>query len=52
MTSEIQHQDGIRHERATSGLRLSLAATVYEALVWNFDIALLFALETPQRTSL
>lgn len=52
MTSEIQHQDGIRHGRATSDLRLSLATTVYEALVRNFDIALLVALKTPQRLSL
>lgn len=52
MTSEIQHRDGIRHSRATSDLRLSLATTVYEALVRNFDIALLVALKTPQRLSL
>ena len=33
-------------------MRLSLTTTVYEALVWNFDIAILVALKTPQRTSL
>ena len=52
MTTEIQHQDEKRQGRATSGMRLSLATTVYEALERNLDIALLVALKTPQRLSL